>query len=145
MDMIKHNSFSENKTIERLHLIREYVQLQNKLVSKAVSELDSDATEFDFEDSLGDAVTIDGVKWAAKAHGLGVMFTNLRTNLVVDVHVGFIDAPTAFDAWRLVQYAESKQGTNEDLKSWQETLNELGREGVLEQHGKYEGHYVIKG
>ena len=142
--MTNHNTLSNDTTAKRLELIREYVVLQEKLASEAVSKLDPAATEYDFEESLATTTTIDdGTTWRANAHGLGVMFTNPKTKIVVDAHVGFIDAPHAFDAWRLVQYCESKLKTNEDVKSWQETLDELDRNGSIEPHSKHERHYVL--
>ncbi len=143
--MTTNNTLSVNITMKRLQLIREYVALQEKLVSAAVSKLSPGASEYDFEESLAAKTTIDdGTTWLAKAHGLGVMFTNPKSRTVVDAHIGFIDAPNVFDAWRLVQYCESTQRTNEDLKSWQETLEELTRNGTIEPHRRHERHYVMK-
>ena len=143
--MTNHDTLSGDTTTKRLQLIREYVALQEKLVSVAVSQLDPAATEYDFEESLPTMTTMDdGTTWSVTAHGLGVMFTDPKTKIVVDAHVGFIDAPNAFDAWRLVQYCESKRKTTEDVKSWQETLDELDRNGTIEPHEKHERHYVMK-
>ncbi|MEW4565151.1 hypothetical protein AB1K70_21690 [Bremerella sp. JC770] len=143
--MSNHETPLGKTTTSRLQLIREYVVLQAKLLSETVSKLDSSATEYDFEESLPTtAVGDDGTAWSVKAHGLGVMFVNPKTKIVVDAHVGFIDAPSVFDAWRLVQYCESKLGTGEDVKSWQETLDKLGSNGIIEPHAKHERHYVFK-
>lgn len=143
--MTNHDTLSSGTTRQRLQLIREFVALQEQLVSEVVSRLDPAATEYDFEDSLPATITIDdGTTWSATAHGLGVMFTRPKTKIVVDAHVGFIDARNAFDAWRLVQYCESKLKTHEDVKSWQETLDELDRDGTIEPHVRHERHYVLK-
>lgn len=142
--MKDHKMHSGKRHHERLHLIREYSELQQKLVAEAVSRLDPAATEYNFEDSLETNISIDGSTWAAQAHGIGVMFVQEQEKLVVDAHEGFIDAPAAFDAWRLVQYSESKQGTDEDVESWQHTLHELTHEGVLTPHKKHERHYVLR-
>ena len=142
--MTNHDTLANDTTTKRLHLIREYVQLQERLVSEAVSKLAPFATEYDFEESLPTTTTIDGATWSAKAHGLGVLFSNPTTRAVVDAHVGFIDAPTTFDAWRLVQYRESLLGTNEDVKSWQVTLDKLADDGIIQPHNKHERHYVMR-
>ena len=135
--MANRDTLSDDTTTKRLQLIREYVILQEKLVLEAVSKLDPAATEFDFEYSLPPTITIDGTVWSTKAHGAGVMFVNSRTRTIVDVHVGFMDSPNAFDAWRLVQYCESILGTNEDFTSWQYTLDELARNGRIIPHEKH--------
>ncbi len=142
--MTNHDTLSNDTTTKRLHLIREYVKLQEILVSEAVSKLAPSATEYDFEDSLPSTTTIDGTTWSAKAHGLGVLFSNTVTKTVVDAHVGFIDAPTAFDAWRLVQYCESLLGTIEDVSSWQMTLDKLADDGIIQPHNKHERHYIMR-
>lgn len=134
---------SNDITRKRVPLIHDYVSLQQKLVSEAVCKLDPGATEYDFEESLPTTIGVDNSKWATKVHGLGVMFANLKTKTIVDVHVGFIDAPTAFDAWRLVQYCESLLGRNEDMKSWEKTLETLVREGAIMPHEKHDRHYVL--
>lgn len=76
-------------------------------------------------------------------HGVGIMFVNRQTKIVVDSHVGFIDAPTAFDAWRLVQYCESRLDTNEEYDSWNETLKILESQEVIKPHSRYDRHYVL--
>lgn len=141
--MTNHDRATSTLKAQRIHLIREFVDLQQKLVMEAISKLAPSATEYDFKESLPDAVTIDDGEWSAKAHGLGVLFTNRKTGAVVDVHVGFMDAPAGFDAWRLVQFSESLLGTTEDFKSWQDTLDELCGEGIIEPHTKHERHYSI--
>ncbi len=140
---MNHDTLSNDTTMKRLRLIRDYVDLQNKLVTETVSRLDSSVTEYDFEESLPPTIIIEGTTWLTRAHGLGVLFSNPRTKVVVDAHVGFLDAPTAFDAWRLVQYCESLLGTDEDFQSWQTTLDELLHDRIIEAHSKHERHYVM--
>ena len=143
--MSNHETPSGKTTTKRLQLIREYVVLQGNLISETVSKLDSSATEYDFEESLPTTIiSDDGTNWSVKAHGLGVMFVNPKTKVVVDAHIGFIDAPSAFDAWRLVQYCESKLGTSEEMRSWQETLDKLESDGSIEPHAEHARHYVVK-
>ncbi len=142
--MTNHDALANDTTTKRIQWIREYVVLQEQLVSEAVSKLDPAATEFDFEYSLPPTIAISGTTWSTKAHGAGVMFVNPRTKTIVDVHVGFMDSPNTFDAWRLVQYCESILGTKEDFTSWQSTLDELARDGRIIPHEKHERHYVLK-
>lgn len=142
--MTEHEIPAENITAKRFQLILEYIRLQEMLVAKAVAKFNPEVTEYDFKECLAATTTLNGVEWTARAHGLGVMFTNPESNVVVDVHVGFVDAPAAFDAWRLVQYCESRFGTSEELNSWQLTLDKLVHDGTLEPHGKYERHYLAK-
>ena len=131
-------------TRKRYQLIREYVALQKKLVTEAWSKLRPDATEYDFEDSLPTSITIDdGTTWLTNVHGLGVMFISQNTKIVVDVHEGFIDSPNAFDAWRLVEFSESKYGTDEAVESWQRTLDALVHNGMIIPHSRHERHYVL--
>ena len=137
------DNFSNNSTSARLQMIHTYVTLQNQLISEAVSKLTPGATAYDFEKSLAATTTIQGITWHAMAHGLGVAFTNPQTKAVVDAHVGFIDSPNIFDAWRLVQYCESQLGTREDVNSWQNTLENLVRDGTIKPHTKYERHYIL--
>jgi hypothetical protein len=105
--------------------------------------LGASITEFDFKKSIPKSMIVDDCEWTTHPHGVGVMFVNRRTKIIVDVHVGFIDAPTAFDAGRLVQYCESRFGTDEEYDSWNATLKLLESQGMIIPHPNYDRHYVL--
>jgi hypothetical protein len=86
--------------------------------------------------------TIDALNdsWAIVVHGVGVRFTNARTEEVVDAHVGMFDFPDAFDAWRLELYAESIQSELEDIGP---ILERLASKGVICPHGSLANHYEL--
>ena len=128
----------------RLQLIREYVELQEALVVQAVSQLHPSATEYDFKESLPKSVTVNQVEWSTQAHGVGVMFTNTLTNIVIDAHVGFLDAPSAFDAWRLVQFEESQLRMRIKFDDWQSILTTFADQGVIERHKGHQDLYLLK-
>jgi hypothetical protein len=130
-------------TKSRLLLIQGFLCWQQRLIAESASHLDPAATEFDFKSSLPSTTTIDGTAWLTTAHGVGARFVNSVTGIVVDAHVGFLDSPTAIDAWRLVQYCESLNGTSEDFDSWQDTLETLAAHGIIDRHTKIRRHYTL--
>ncbi len=46
--------------------------------------------------------------WEFQKHGAGVSFNETGAGTVVDAHIEMFDLPDALDAWRLVQYFESR-------------------------------------
>jgi hypothetical protein len=141
--MMSERESSKSKPTNRIGLVRDFVHLQERIISKAVSILGASITEFDFKKSIPKSMIVDDCAWTTHPHGVGVMFVNRRTKIIVDVHVGFIDAPTAFDAGRLVQYCESRFGTDEEYDSWNATLKLLESQGMIDSHPNYDRHYVL--
>ncbi|WP_390620931.1 DUF6896 domain-containing protein [Thalassoglobus neptunius] len=113
-------------------LIQKFVAIQRPLVLKTIAELNLSETELEIAiylplviQQLPEFINVDSVDWRLQAHGLGVMFTNIATNTIVDAHNEFFGSPSAFDAWRLVQFTESISGEHQDFESWQSMLEEL--------------------
>lgn len=51
---------------------------------------------------------LNGEMWEFKKHGAGVLFKQLSSGAIFDVHRHVQFCPECFDAWRLTQYFESK-------------------------------------
>jgi len=50
----------------------------------------------------------EGDAWAFKRHGVGVEFRKLADDTIIDAHEHIGEAPECFDAWRLVEFFESR-------------------------------------
>ena len=83
--------------------------------------------------------TFDGT-WAIGVHGVGVRFANTKSREVVDVHVGLFDAESAFDAWRLEEYAQSIRS---ELSHFGPILERLAAKGVIRRHESLANHYEL--
>lgn len=46
-------------------------------------------------------------EWHFQRHGIGVCFTNAKSEVIIDAHRGMLTFPRAFDPWRLSEYFES--------------------------------------
>ena len=132
--------------VQQLDLIREYVDLQSKLLQSAAAHWHCDSTCYTFQRSLPPTVTLDGTAWNAQPHGLGIRFTHPTTGLVVDPHLGVLDAPSAFDASRLQQYAASRShapATPGTYLSWHAVLDDLAQSREILPHPSYDRHYLL--
>jgi hypothetical protein len=119
--------------------VRTYVALQRKLIESL--RLDSDVNEVTFSSKLPREVAVDNTKWKVSAHGVGVRFTS--SSAVVDAHKGFIEAPNAFDAWRLCTYYDSKGLQPTERKDWESLLLALCEEGFIQHDETSDSLFVL--
>ncbi len=99
---------SSIKSAEAVQIISEFVKLQNNL-NLAFRQIYPNVTKsFSANCPRQGLLSLQEEKWTFDKHGVGVYFQSEKSYIVVDIHSGFVDYPQAFDAWRLVQYFESK-------------------------------------
>jgi hypothetical protein len=89
-------------------IILEYVELQNNLISAFRQSFPQIKDGEILLDCPRDGCLLaEGEEWKFQRHGVGICFTGQESGKVVDVHVGILEYPRAFDAWRLAQYFEA--------------------------------------
>lgn len=99
---------SSIKSAEAVQIISEFVELQNNL-NLAFRQIYPNVTKsFSANCPRQGLLSLREEKWTFDKHGVGVFFQSEKSYIIVDIHSGFVDYPQAFDAWRLVQYFESK-------------------------------------
>ena len=121
-------------TQSRIEVIRDYVDLQTSLIKAVTSGFDESIDDLNFKKAVPEKVTADGRTWNVRPHGVGIRFECPSTGEVVDAHVGFLDAPDSFDAWRLEEYCDSQGIAFSSCSSWKEELVTLESEGHLLTH-----------
>lgn len=126
-----------------LSIIRSYVEKQAALVDCVKERLDGSIGKFDLRNAVPASVKTNGIAWTLSPHGLGVCFKSEATEEVIDVHVGFLDAPNAFDAWRLALYCESLHLRQRDHSEWDRTLLNLAACQSIIPHAVHSKHYVL--
>ncbi len=94
--------------MDLMGIIREYCRLQGSLVAAFLAETNPRDERYFLDVGRRGAVSVDGRKWDWHRHGGGVAFVDAATGETVDPHVGMVESPEAFDAWRLVTYLQSK-------------------------------------
>ncbi len=99
---------SSIKSAEAVKIISEFAELQNKLNLEFRHIYPNINQSFSANCPRQGLLSLEGEKWTFDKHGVGVYFQSEKKYIVVDIHAGFVDYPQAFDAWRLVQYFESK-------------------------------------
>jgi hypothetical protein len=75
-------------------------------------------------------VFVNSAQWIYKKHGAGIRFTN-SDGVVVDAHTICQDALGAFDAWRILLYAESLGLSDLDEREVSSILASLRDKGFL--------------
>ena len=99
---------SSIKSAEAVQINSELVTLQNNL-NLAFRQIYPNVTKsFSANCPRQGLLSLQEEKWTFDKHGVGVYFQSEKSYIIVDIHSGFVDYPQAFDAWRLVQYFESK-------------------------------------
>ncbi|MBF2016002.1 MAG: hypothetical protein IGS23_12515 [Rivularia sp. T60_A2020_040] len=99
---------SSIKSAEAIQIISEFVELQNNLILAFRQIYPNVSKSFSVNCPRQGLLSLEGEKWTFDKHGVGVYFQSEKSDIIVDIHAGFVDYPQAFDAWRLVQYFESK-------------------------------------
>ncbi len=99
---------SSIKSAEAVQIISEFVEAQNNLICAFRQIYPNVSKSFSVYCPRQGLLSLQGEKWTFDKHGVGVYFQEEKSYTIVDVHAGFVDYPQAFDAWRLVQYFESK-------------------------------------
>ncbi|MEA5598703.1 DUF6896 domain-containing protein [Rivularia sp. UHCC 0363] len=99
---------SSIKSAEAVQIISEFAQIQNDLICAFRQIYPNVSKSFSVNCPRQGLLSLQGEKWTFDKHGVGVYFQSENSDIIVDVHAGFVDYPQAFDAWRLVQYFESK-------------------------------------
>ena len=130
----------EKLTLQDVH---NYHELQVEL-SRAILEQASQPQEQDIVFSLPNSgsVVIENETWLYKKHGMGVVFTNKKLGLVVDID-DELSKPQLIKVFRLVQYIESKSSTHvefNEIKKALESLMSVNNEVIKKLPGE---HYEI--
>lgn len=99
---------SSIKSAEAVQIISEFVELQNNLNLEFRQIYPNVTKSFSANCPRQGLLSLQEEKWTFDKHGVGVYFQSEKSYTIVDIHAGFVDYPQAFDAWRLVQYFESK-------------------------------------
>ncbi len=85
-----------------------FVELQSNLISTFQQRfpqiIDS---EYLLNSPRSGSILSQEEEWQFQRHGVGICFAGQKSSKVVDAHVGMLEYPQAFDAWRLFQYFES--------------------------------------
>jgi hypothetical protein len=134
-------------------LLEEYVSLQAKLHQAFQNKFGEVKDKFLTSIPKTGELSVEDLKWDFQKHGSGVIFTNKKTNVKIDVHEMFV-ASNLFDQWRLRIYigslgkrgvkfissATKKKNINldENIKEW---FSILLKEGQIE---KLDSYYRIK-
>lgn len=91
--------------MDALRVFESYSLLQRRLIENLLRTTNP-RDRVHFRDLAGTELVVDGVLWTYKRHGAGIIF---RSNVgTVDAHVRAADYPDGVDAWRLMQYSESR-------------------------------------
>lgn len=88
-------------------------------------------------------VEIDGHVWVFNKHGAGLLFRNVSTGEVVDVHK-YIDNTEIFDSWRLEQFLDSV-GVDPDEYDLADCLVNLKDQGVIKPSEIRGGYFELVG
>lgn len=128
---------------KRLQLISRFVELQQRLIKTMLSQVDGTIDEYDFKEVIPKSITVSKIDWSIGPHGIGMTFRSIPKDQIVDVHVGFLDAPNAFDLCRLKTYCGSTHYHDRIDEPWSETLQRLLDQGQITCHAKYPNHYVL--
>ncbi len=120
--------------------VRKFASLQQSLIK--LLEL-GDVNEATFRSLLPKEVTLEKVTWQVVAHGVGVRFTSRMTGEVVDAHVGFLESPGAFDAWRLSTYFRSLRKKPDEQSEWEKLLKTLQESGGIHPDDARSHLYVV--
>jgi hypothetical protein len=114
------------------NMLEEFSLLQGKLLTNFFARYPNAKDRFMHECPKTGFIEIEGKKWKFIRHGAGVMFIGDETSEVVDAHRIYADIYEAFDAWRVLQYAESRGISAITERSVQESLERMLRHKEIE-------------
>lgn len=100
-----------------IEIISEFSQTQAALCQELVAEyaLSSDEELTTLVPRKGQ-LALAGQEWSFARHGLGVMFSNQSDTRIIDAHQSPVSLPQALDAWRLMQFFESLDVDNIEVR-----------------------------
>ena len=133
------------RTVNRDNALTEistFVRLQNRIISFALHGQTVASPVF-LRDVIPRSVRFNECEWLCSVHGVGVRFCNLRDGCVIDAHVGILDHPTAFDAFRLSEYFESIDFHPSTFKQVQQMLLQLESDRQITKCDELENHYFL--
>jgi hypothetical protein len=122
--------------------ISTFVQLQDQLISLALSGQTVESAVF-LRDFVPQSVQFNECEWRCLVHGVGVRFCNLRDGTVIDAHVGVLDHPMAFDAFRLSEYFESIGFHPSSFNEVRQVLLQLQSDRRIKKCDGLENHYFL--
>ena len=125
---------------QAIDIVGLFLNKQRALVGGLKTELGENIDVFSLRKCAPKMIDALDATWSVAVHGVGVGFTNTTTGEVIDVHAGLFDAPDAFDAWRIEQYAES---IHSDLKDIGLILEHLASKSVVLRHPSLANHYEL--
>lgn len=117
--------------MDRINLIflREYSTIQQNLLEVIASRYVFD--KFLQSVPKSGEIYINFESWTYEKHGAGIRFSNKVTDVIVDAHTIRKEMMGAFDAWRILIYAESLGLRDLDEKKVNSTLVKLREKGLL--------------
>lgn len=122
--------------------LNKYVQLQQGLIATALHEA-KDVSDDNLRATLPNRVEFDGRDWLVRPHGVGASFTSGKVTL--DIHLGMLSAPGAFDAWRLHLYWSRRRSFREiGMAALQQRLDRLAQLGFIEIEESLPNHFRLK-
>lgn len=111
-------------------LIQQFLCYQVALISAFITLYpDLKYRQFLLDFPKSGEVEIDGHVWVFNKHGSGLLFRNVSTGEVVDIHK-YIDNTEIFDSWRLEQFLNSV-GIDSDEYDLAGCLVSLKDQGVI--------------
>lgn len=130
------------KTLPAKQLLREYAILQERLCDALFEQYPVDDVNLLTDLPKRGQLPLGDELWEFERHGSGVCFTHVSTKAIADAHTSPVACPAGIDAWRLIQYLESKgikkltHGSTEfavtSEKLLERMLEQLSREGLLD-------------
>lgn len=124
------------ETDELLSRVREYVRLQDVLLTSLHQIAPRLAEHKPWSWPQSGELNVEGHRWTFQRHGAGFKFTS-PTGIVADAHEHITSPPFPFDAFRLDRYIRSLRpagdtsplGATEELDEIEAALASLERDG----------------
>ncbi|MEM8830288.1 MAG: hypothetical protein AAGE96_13155 [Cyanobacteria bacterium P01_G01_bin.19] len=102
------NNTASIDILQAASVIREYADIQERLIEEFENQHHSFLNESDFiiKPKTGILYAMDE-KWKFRKHGLGIDFEGSNSGKIINAHVGIINYKRGFDSWRISEYFES--------------------------------------
>ncbi|MVF14714.1 hypothetical protein FT643_21485 [Ketobacter sp. MCCC 1A13808] len=88
-------------------------------------------------------IEIGGQIWMFNKHGVGLLFRNVSTGEIIDVHK-YVDNTEIFDSWRLEQFLDSI-GVDYSEYDLADCLAKLKDQGVIKSSVISDGYFELSG